>query len=111
MRNELFPVQFLSSGLAQRGKDDEEFDGFLIKDIKKEISRAKRLGSDLDEILNMPLSLDLTYDRVGVALVIRTTQAYSLEKIKPIESEKKYRCCLRYNFVAYNLVKTGLLEW
>ena len=38
-------MQFLSSGLAQRGKDDEEFDGFLIKDIKKEISRAKRLVS------------------------------------------------------------------
>ena len=88
MLNELFPVQFLSSGLAQRGKDDEEFDGFLIKDIKKEISRAKRLVSDLDEILNVPLSLDLTYDRVGVGLVIRTTQAYNLEKIKPIESEK-----------------------
>ena len=81
-------MQFLSSGLAQRGKDDEEFDGFLIKDIKKEISRAKRLVSDLDEILNVPLSLDLTYDRVGVGLVIRTTQAYDLEKIKPIESEK-----------------------
>ena len=95
-------MQFLSSGLAQRGKDDEEFDGFLIKDIKKEISRAKRLVSDLDEILNMPLSLDLTYDRVGVGLVIRTTQAYNLEKIKPMELEKKYRCCLRYNFVAYS---------
>lgn len=34
---------FLSSGLAQKGKEDEEFDGFLIKDIKKEITRAKRL--------------------------------------------------------------------
>lgn len=33
---------FLSSGLAQKGKEDEEFDGFLIKDIKKEITRAKR---------------------------------------------------------------------
>ncbi|XP_029195769.2 uncharacterized protein LOC114961283 [Acropora millepora] len=34
---------FFSSGLAQRGEDDEGFDGFLIKDIKKEITRAKRL--------------------------------------------------------------------
>ena len=102
MLNELFPVQFLSSGLAQRGNDDEEFDGFLIKDMKKEISWAKRLVSDLDEILNMPLSLDLTYDRVGVGLVIRTTQAYNLEKIKTMELAKKYRCCLRYNFVAYS---------
>jgi len=31
--------------LAQYGEDDEGFDGFLIKDIKKEISRAKRLVS------------------------------------------------------------------
>lgn len=38
-------MQFLSSGLAQKGKEDEEFDGFLIKDIKKEITRAKRLVS------------------------------------------------------------------
>lgn len=37
--------QFFSSGLAQHGKDNEGFDGFLIKDIKKEISRAKRLVS------------------------------------------------------------------
>jgi len=36
---------FFSSGLAQRGEDDEGFDGFLIKDIKKEITRAKRLVS------------------------------------------------------------------
>lgn len=43
--DELFSVQFLSSGLAQKGKEDEEFDGFLIKDIKKEITRAKRLVS------------------------------------------------------------------
>lgn len=34
---------FFSSGLAQHGEDDEGFDGFLIKDIKREISRAKRL--------------------------------------------------------------------
>lgn len=38
-------VQFFASGLAQRGEDDEGFDGFLIKDIKKEISRSKRLVS------------------------------------------------------------------
>ncbi|KAL9962985.1 hypothetical protein ACROYT_G032144 [Oculina patagonica] len=34
---------FFASGLAQRGEDDEGFDGFLIQDIKKEISRSKRL--------------------------------------------------------------------
>ena len=39
----VFSLQFFSSGLAQRGEDDEGFDGFLIKDIKKEITRAKRL--------------------------------------------------------------------
>lgn len=43
----VFSVQFFSSGLAQKGEDHEGFDGFLIKDIKKEISRAKRLVSQV----------------------------------------------------------------
>jgi len=33
--------------LAQRGEDDEGFDGFLMTDIKKEISRSRRLVSTL----------------------------------------------------------------
>ncbi|CAH3199089.1 unnamed protein product, partial [Porites evermanni] len=36
-----------ASGLAQRGEDDEGFDGFLMTDIKKEISRSRRLVSTL----------------------------------------------------------------
>ena len=45
--NEAVLFQFFASGLPQRGEDDEGFDGFLIKDIKKEISRSRRLVSQM----------------------------------------------------------------
>lgn len=32
-----------SSGLAQNGEDNEGFDGFLLKDIKKEVQRASKI--------------------------------------------------------------------
>lgn len=33
----------MSSGIWQRGEEDEGIDGFLITDIRKEIKRAARL--------------------------------------------------------------------
>jgi len=36
-----------SAGLPQRGDDNEGFDGFLIKDIFKELQRVKHLVSEL----------------------------------------------------------------
>ena len=36
-------TQFFSAALPQNGKDDEGFEGFLEKDVLKEIRRAARL--------------------------------------------------------------------
>lgn len=33
----------MSSGIWQRGEEDEGVDGFLIKDIRKEVNRAAKL--------------------------------------------------------------------
>ena len=53
--------QFFASGLAQRGEDDEGFDGFLIKDIKKEISRSRRLVSQILFLESSSLSVSQCY--------------------------------------------------
>ena len=38
--------QLFSSGLSQRGEDEEGILGFLEKDIKQELARGKRLVSE-----------------------------------------------------------------
>lgn len=35
----------MSSGIWQRGKEEEEVYGFLVEDIKKEVQRASKLVS------------------------------------------------------------------
>lgn len=37
----------MSSGIWQRGEEDEGVDGFLITDIKKEVNRAAKLVRSL----------------------------------------------------------------
>ena len=58
---------------------------------------------------NQALRLVFTNNGVGLGVVIRNVKRYDLVKIKPTESEEEYRCRLRS--IAYDQVKTRLLEF
>lgn len=53
-----YRLQMLSSGLTQRGEDDEGINGFLPADINIELARAAKMV--IESLMNLPVNTEMS---------------------------------------------------
>ena len=113
----ILPDKRTSTGCHEARRDDDERKEIVINphsDVQVHVM-SSTFGALLETINNC-LIFHMFYSRLvftndGVGVGVRSSERYNLVKIKPVRRNRKKDIDGAYDSVAYDLVKTRLLEW